>query len=83
MPEASVHQNNRTVLWQNDIRRTWQIPAMHSESKPARMQLLSYERFRASILSSDAGHHSGPSLPVDNINHTRNQAWKKGLYLVS
>ncbi len=83
MPKATIHQNDCTVLWQNNIGCSWQIPTMHPEPKPTSMKLLSDKSLRTSVFPSNARHHSGAFFLVNDISHTRIQTWKKKLDLVS
>lgn len=57
MPKASLHLNNRSVAWQNDVRVSRQILPMESESKAARMKQASDLPLGLSVFAANATHN--------------------------
>lgn len=69
VPETPINEDNCTIFRQNQVRRALQIFAVQAKPETTRVQRFSDHNFRFSILTSDAGHHSGPSSTVYHINH--------------
>lgn len=69
MPVAAVHKNHGRMLAQDEIRFAGQSRVMQSEPETQPVQFPTHKHLGPCILCSDAGHHSGPSASIYNINH--------------
>lgn len=73
MPEASMDKDDDPAGWQNNIRRSRQIPSMQPEAISSLEQQLAHKEFGLRILGTNAGHHCAALLTGDYV-HGVNQA---------
>ena len=59
MPEAAMHEHNRAVFRQHDVRPAGQILPVQAESKPHGMQDPADRQFGCGVLSTDRRHVAG------------------------
>ncbi len=71
MPEAAVHEANRSEPTENQVRLPWQIPVVQTVPKSARMQCAAKYQLRFRIPAPNSGHHSRTNGRINGIDHGR------------
>src|SRR5690554_2818378 len=69
MPEASVDEDGRTVLWQNDVRPSWKTGSTKPVAKAKCVQSVPDFEFNPCVLPPDPRHQRGALLRADDIGH--------------
>jgi len=67
MPEATVNENDRVVLWKNEIRRSRQTSSVKPETEACAVQGTPHFHFGPGIPAPDARHHAGAGCLVNNV----------------
>jgi hypothetical protein len=75
VPEATVYENNNSMLREHDVGTAGQVSAVKPEAIPHFMQHTANEAFRLSVLSLDRPHVQGPlsRSQLRRPNHLRCQ----------
>lgn len=69
MPEASMHEDRRTVPRQHQIGSALHLSGMKSETETAGVQFSSKQQFRLGVPAPYPRHHAGPCLLIHDIGH--------------
>ena len=67
MPEAAMHEHNRAVFRQHDVRPARQILPVQAEPKPHGMQDPADRQFGGGVLSTDRRHVAGSNGADDSL----------------
>ena len=68
MPEATMHENNRMVLCEDEIWFARKLRTMKPVSQPCGMQRASQQQLGLCVLASNARHHSRAGLGIHNVS---------------
>ena len=67
MPEAAMHEHNRAVFRQHDVRPSGQILPVQAEPKPHGMQDPADRQFGGGVLPADRRHVAGSNGADDSL----------------
>lgn len=71
VPEAPVHEYDRSMARKDNIRAPRQICPVESEAKARPVQSRAHEPLRAGVLGSDRRHDAAARVDVDCVDHGR------------
>lgn len=69
MPKAPMHENHSPVLWEHQVRSTWEISVVQAVPESLGMKSASNDLFRLCVLAPNAGHHPAAGRRVNDIRH--------------
>jgi hypothetical protein len=67
MPEATIHKDNHSAPWKDDIGSAGQNALMKAKAKACPMQCSPEVKLRLGVFLSNGRHHGGAPLLRNNI----------------
>jgi len=69
VPETAMDEDNCAIAREHDVWFTGKVPPVQPEAEPFAKEQGTDKFLRAGVAAFDRGHHAGPDLFRDFINH--------------